>query len=560
MPRLPRKEFRVARPPAPAFPLQRDLSPSDPVPRPANSANEWGTTMQRCQSARSAAFGFLFLSTGVARGEVTPRLSLDRNQGDTNGASHRPAMTPDGRYVVWAADASDLVSGDRNGVRDIFVRDRHSRRTERVSRGRSGAEANGASDAPAISADGRYVVFSSRASNLVAGDGNGQPDVFVFDRRTSVTSRLSVDGAGAEADGASSAPAIRNDGTTVAFVTAAGNLVPGDGNGVEDVLVVARSGGAPALASIADDGSAATRGCFDPSLSGDRRFVAFTSSANLLASADGNGHDDVFVRDRLLATTVRASGTPSGGDADGGSRHARLSEDGRLVVFESDATDLVAGDGNGASDVFVHDLLAAVTARQSVDSASGEAAGDSRAPALSTDGRWIVFESDATTLVGGDLNGVRDVFVRDRDTGMVVRASEGAAGEAHGASQAAVISADGAEVAFLSIAGDVGGADPELNTTFVLTFVNSAGQDALALLLVGSAPAEIVTNLQGTLLVAPFLGQYLDPPAAGLAVDCPVEGDPSSCGVRLYAQLIQEDPGTPCGAAFSKGYEITLGY
>lgn len=546
------------------------------------------------------AVGIWLVVTGSLAAEVTPRLSIDRNKGDCNGACQAPSMSADGRYVAFASDASDLVTGDRNGVRDVFVRDRHARKTERISIGLGSVEANDVSDEPSISDDGRFVAFTSRATNLVPGDGNGVADIFVFDRVSGSTTRVSVDAAGGEGDGASGSPALSGDGAVVAFVSAATNLVAADTNGSNDIFVRSRSGGAPERVSVASDGGEGDGPSSDPELSQDGRFVVYVSAASTLVGGDHNQLEDVFVHDRATATTERASLGLGGGECDGASLRPVTSADGRFVAYDSGATNCVGNDGNGHRDVFVLDRVSGVRRRASVAATGAEGDGDSRAPALSADGRWVAYDSDATNFVTGDTNGACDTFVRDLDTGMVVRSSVGAAGEVHGASYGAVVTDDGAEIAFLSdaadlVTGDGNGLtdvfarercvdeaavacygdgvpgtnglpqvlfsdDPELNTTFVLTFTNSWGQDAAALLLFGTAATSIPTNLQGSILVVPLVAEFVLLPASGLDLDCPIEPDPSLCGAHFFVQLIQQDAGGPCGAAFSCGYDVTIGY
>src|SRR5205814_1263965 len=195
----------------------------------------------------------------------------------------------DGRFVAFAAWARNLAPGDTNGFGDVFVHDRGTGVTERLSVDGAGTEANDTIHQPAISADGRFVAFVSAATNLVPGDTNGLSDVFVHDRRTRRTERVSVDSAGTQADGASASPALSADGRFVAFSSSATNLVPGDTNGQADVFVHDRRTGTTERVSVDSAGTGANGWSERPSISADGRFVAFCSYATNLVPRDTNG-------------------------------------------------------------------------------------------------------------------------------------------------------------------------------------------------------------------------------------------------------------------------------
>ncbi|MGH8984559.1 MAG: TolB family protein [Acidimicrobiia bacterium] len=280
-------------------------------------------------------------------------MSVDPSGGDPNNFSVAASISAEGRYVAFGSFATDLVPGDGNGVQDVYVRDVSSETTTPVSVNTSGGLSGG--NSASISADGRYVAFASSATDLVPGDGNGVPDVFVRDLQTDSTSRVSVDTAG------------------------------GDPNAIS----------------------------FGPSISADGRYVAFRSDASDLVVGDGNGFPDMFVRDLQSGVTTRVSVDTAGGDPNGQSFFdVSMSGDGRYVAFTSEASDLVPGDGNGARDVFVRDLLLSRTIRLSQRMFHGEADGPSVLPSISQDGRYVAFDSEATNLVDGDENGFRDVFVK----------------------------------------------------------------------------------------------------------------------------------------------------
>jgi Tol biopolymer transport system component len=373
---------------------------------------------------------------------TTSRVSLDSGGSQADGFSFQPTISGDGRYVAFESDATNLVSGDTNAANDIFVRDRQAETTTRVSVATGGAQADGPSFQPAISNDGRYVAFYSEATNLVSGDTNvfcdtdgdtqyddNCPDVFVRDRDTDEdgvpdeagavsTTRVSVASGGAQANGASVGPAISGDGRYVAFYSEATNLVTGDGNGTWDVFVRDWQLEATERVSVDSGGSEGNGLSYDPAVNWDGRFVAFASAATNLVTGDTNSAVDVLVRDRQTGVTERVSLSSGGSQSNGSSYDPGVSWDGRYVVFQSEASNLVSGDTNGAEDIFVRDRTLGATTRLSVDAAGGEANGSSSAPSINLDGRYAGFYSVASNLIPGDTNGRQDVFVH-RDAGPV---------------------------------------------------------------------------------------------------------------------------------------------
>lgn len=334
--------------------------------------------------------------------------------GFANGDSLDPDVSDDGRFVAFFSYASDLVPGDTNDKPDIFVRDLVNGTTTCVSVDANGVACGGRY--PSISADGQRVAFDSKSDALVAGDSNGERDVFVHELATGVTRRVSVATNGRQGDGDSRDPSISPDGGFVAFESEAGNLVGGDANGVLDVFVHELATGATVRVSVGNAGLEGDGDSEDASISALGRYVAFASDATNFAPGDLNGADDVFVRDLLLGTTVRASVDAFGGTSDGDSYDPTLTDDGRFLVFYSEATNLVPGDANGTDDIFFCDLVAQTIERVSVSSAGQEGDGACLYSDVSADGRFVVFDSLATNLAPGDTNAVRDVFVRDRST------------------------------------------------------------------------------------------------------------------------------------------------
>jgi Tol biopolymer transport system component len=471
---------------------------------------------------------------------ITERVSVSTGgsqaTGDSGFGGGPPAVSASGRYVAFDSVANNLVADDTNNAVDIFLRDRDADSdgifdepgavaTIRVSLTSGGDQANGFSFQPSISGDGRYVAFESYATNLVAGDTNNScdtdgdtqsddncPDIFVRDRDTDgdgvfdeagavSTTRVSVASGGGQGNGLSLQPSISSGGRYVAFFSEATNLVAGDTNNscdtdgdtqsddnCPDVFVRDRDtdedgvfdeAGAVSTTrvSVASGGGQGNGFSLQPSISGDGRYVTFESDATNLVAGDTNAANDIFMRDRQAGSTVRVSLGSGGAQGDGPSFQSAISSDGRHVAFFSEATNLVAGDTNNSCDtdgdtqsddncpdVFLRDIQSAVTERVSVNSAGGEGNGLSDYPALSGDGRYVAFFSEAANLVPGDTNGAADVFVRDRTLGNTMRVSvNSTGGQAEGGiSTTPALSADGRFVAFYSratnlVAGDTNG-------------------------------------------------------------------------------------------------------
>lgn len=372
------------------------------------------------------AMAALPLGTSGAATNATVRASVATDGTQGNDESFNPSVSADGRFVVFESDASNLVAGDTNGDRDVFVSEVATGKTTRVSVTSSGAQGNGDSGYdPIISGDGRFVAFASYASNLVGGDSNGTRDMFVHDRASLTTRRVSVASSGAQGNGNSFDPFISADGLVVSFSSKASNLVAGDSNGKTDIFVHDLVTGLTRRVSIATGGGQANGTSEDAVLSGGGRFVAFSSLATNLVSGDTNSVRDTFVHDRATGTTTRVSVATGGAQENGASGYnPSISIDGGFVAFNSAASNLVNGDTNGDRDVFVHELATRTTTRVSVSSSGAQANGSSSsAPSISEDGRFVTFLSSATNLVSGDTNGDRDVFVRDRDAGTTTRVS-----------------------------------------------------------------------------------------------------------------------------------------
>lgn len=403
------------------------------------------------------------------QGATTRRVSLDSSSAQANGGSAFASISADGQFVAFSSLASNLVSNDTNQATDIFVKNTSTNALTCVSVSSQGELSNGESSAPSISADGQRVAFASEAFNLVAGDGNSAADVFVRNLASGTTLRASVAGNGTEANDASFGPCISAGGRFVAFASHATNLVPNDTNGSSDVFVRDLEAGGTELISVGAAGGAANAPSESPALTDNGNKVAFASKAtNLCPGLGGDARLvwNVFLRDRAAGTTVLVSCDTNGGPGNGNSFVPAVSSDGRYVAFASFASNLVSSDLNGAPDVFVRDLLTGSTVRASIGVGNMESTGRSLRPSLSADGRFVVFESDAGNLVdAASPSGRRLSYLRDLlngSTQRVIPASQllSSGGDAGNP----VISRDGRWVAVDStqvdlVSGDTNGAE-----------------------------------------------------------------------------------------------------
>ncbi len=450
-------------------------SPVPPLP--------WGTSIGISDDGNRVVFmagGAIYVRD---RGAGTTE-RVDRNdQGDpSDGTSARPAISGDGRYVAFASSAGNLAGAgeapDANGQVDVFRRDLQSGTIRTASRSAGGVQSNGASGnstpAAVLSSDGRTVVFDSAATNLTALGGNGQPQIYARDMDTGAVTLVSATPQGGAGNGQSSGARLGANGT-VAYVSAATDLVAGDTNAATDVFV---SGPPPPSSPVLDllgwvmgaaegyftdledraanvsaerwvEDNLGFRGRFSPEaastkpdggfaewgldqvggVSPDGRYVVFAGWAHEIVAGDENYSKDVFLRDRFTETSVALSTTPSGAlGTGGGSWFPAMSRDGKVVAFVSAARDLVAGDTNGLTEVFVRDLDSGAMERVVRAPGGGEANNHSSSPVLSGDGRYVGFVSRASNLVAGDTNAALDAFVLDRVTGAVERVSLGAGG------------------------------------------------------------------------------------------------------------------------------------
>lgn len=331
-------------------------------------------------------------------------------QANGNGVS-TPGMSADGRYVVFVTDASNLVPGDTNDTADVFLRDRWTSTTTRVSVATDGSQADSASLWPDLSPSGRYLTFISSAENLVPDDTNNQPDVFVRDLRAGAISRVNLSTTGEETVGPSTSPHISADGRYVTFSADAANLVPDLTHVSWHVYVRDRVAGTTRLVSVGANGELSARESIGNDISGTGRYVAFASEAPNLVPGDTNNAADIFLRDLVGGTIRRISVSNAGSQADASSYGAEISVDGRYVLYISRASNLVPSDTNSVMDLFIYDVRTRTTRRVNVERHGEQANGDSGSFVISPDNRRIAFTSGASNLVPGDTNDNSDVFL-----------------------------------------------------------------------------------------------------------------------------------------------------
>ncbi|MEM9531103.1 MAG: hypothetical protein AAGA23_09290 [Pseudomonadota bacterium] len=324
-----------------------------------------------------------------------------------NGNSD-PSISGDGRYVAFVSSADNLVADDLNDAGDIFVYDRETQTLERINEGPGGEDADGLNDETAISFDGGAVAFESTAPNLVADDTNDLRDIFVWSRAGSIE-RVSVAQDGSEADGISDQPAISRDGRFVAFESNATNLVADDTNGRRDIFLVDRELGTIERIDVTADGTESDANSEHPSISADGRFVAFESRATNLVPDVLNGSNNIFVKDRATGAVSLISQSTDGVSADAFCEWPSISPDGQLVVFDCPATTLTSIDTGSRESVYLRDLRSGTTSL--ISTGVSDPSGNDRSfrPSMGIDA--VAFASLATNLVADDNNGFEDIFV-----------------------------------------------------------------------------------------------------------------------------------------------------
>ncbi|MHB9026278.1 MAG: hypothetical protein ACYC7E_19230 [Armatimonadota bacterium] len=462
------------------------------------------------------------------------------NFAEGDGQSTGVGVSADGAVVAFSSLATTLVGpgGDTNGFADVFVRQRFLFTTLLVSVSSAEAQGNGHSSTARMSADGNIVAFTSEADNLVADDTNGVTDIFVRDIASGTTIRVSVGTGNVQANGQSLNPAISADGRYVAFASEATNLVADDTNGFFDIFVYDLTNDTTARVSLAPGGVQANGHSSSPSLSADGSLVSFDSGASNLVTGDTNGQTDVFVRDIPNDVVNRASVVGQNTtliEGNGESSHSAISPDGRYVAFSSLATNLEAGDGPALpieKDYFLYDVQNDVT---TWFASQGDGPMEPDPPSFSGNGRFVAFHSHAV-LVAGDANNRHDVYVYDTVTQGFQRVSETSAGaEAPLGGILPVFSANGHRVVFTSQDGTLVIGDTN-NTFDAFMIFRNAGPIADA----GATPAQVI-SVNETNAVYPLDGSLsTDPEDDPLTYTWYADGNlvtPIATGVTASATL-----------------------
>lgn len=402
---------------------------------------------------------------GSAWAQVTERVNLDPQGGQTTGDTYGVVIAAGGRHLGFTSISPQLVPGDTNGRYDAFVRDRVTGINSQVNVSTSGVLANRHSILSGLSADGRFVAFNTHANNLVPGVTTFEHQVYLRDLHLGTTECMSTTSWGEGGHGPSHGGVPSDDGRYVVFYSRAINLGGGVASGSTDQIFVRdRATGGIECASSDAGGAHANSDCLHPRISPDGRFVTFGSLATNLAPGTGS-FVQVYLRDRQTGVLEVVSLDPGGNPAQGSSNWPSApSADGRFVAFQSVSSNLIPGVGNGASQIFLRDRLTGTCELVSVAAGGSAGNGASSRPGLSPDGRFVVFQSAASDLVAGDTNGALDVFVRDRLLGTTMRVSVATDGtQAAGACElgwmSGVITSDGRSVVFESAAPNLVMAD-----------------------------------------------------------------------------------------------------
>jgi Tol biopolymer transport system component len=407
-------------------------------------------------------------SVADAVSHSTTRVGLGAKGVQPNADAYPLSVTPDGRYLVIGSVASNLVPGDTNGQDDVFRRDLKTGAVIRISDGFKGAEPNNSSAGGDISADGRYVVFESEASNLVKSDDNGRADVFVRDLVKKTTTRISVGLSKTSASGGGTGPTISANGQRIAFTSWATDLVPDDTNGQSDVFVWNRASGKITRVSVGPNGIQSDLPPFPPpaytgerysdsaSISQDGWSVVFRSYARNLVTDDHNGVSDIFSHNLKTHVTSRISLADGGGEAEGGNKGLgsyapSISADGTVLTFASVAGNLVADPPKHQYDWYVRNLTTGVVQQvHKTVNDNAEVTGPNGAT-VTPDGKYVLWSSNDPKVVAGDTNGVADIFLTTLKTGAIRRISVTThGGQANAGSYGGVPTAGGKEIFFTS--------------------------------------------------------------------------------------------------------------
>ena len=372
----------------------------------------------------------------------------DNVSGDVSAYSGN--ISQDGRFVVFDSKANNLTtpSTTGNGTK-IFIRDRLASATQLVSQSTSGVQANNGGTSPRISTDGRYVVFSSASTNLVSGDTNGKEDIFIRDRKLNTTRLVSVTSAGTQGNNTSFDASVSADGQYITFSSFATNLTSPSPQTFSGVYVKNMSNGAITLVSKSSQGIANASSRW-ARISCEGRIITFASNANNLTSGDTTNSGNIKWRTYIVDMLNPSDPQYVRGNANGSNGSGSISCNGNYITFSSSSSDLVPGDTNNKHDIFLYDRANDAIKNVSVDSSGMFANGNSYyGGSVSNDGKYVVFDSEATNLVAGDANGYSDVFIRNVQAGTTELISRDSSGSlSNGNTSFPSISSDGKYVSY----------------------------------------------------------------------------------------------------------------
>jgi Tol biopolymer transport system component len=439
-------------------------------PGAGDTGHEAGGGRQQAEDRRQELEGGRQDVGGRRQEPAGGMLTISQADADGTPLSGRTArVAAGGRHIVFISRAP-LVAADRNAFSDVYVLDVETGRYSLESIGWPATHADGDSSSADISADGRYVTFASEAGNLLSTPlPPGTPRVFLRDRHEGITRLLSTTISGEPASGPSRNPAISADGRVVVFESAALDVFAtrGGGLGPSGIYAIDRSSGARARVDVGHGTASPAGPSVSPAISADGRYVAFATRADLTCRApsacavdvrDRNGVNDIYLRDMQSNTIRRISRGHAGGDPDGASYDPAISGDGRFIAFVSEASNLTRGPKPRAAQVFVHDQTTGITTLVSRTPDGGPSNARSLRPAISHDGSTIAFQSLACDLLctakcaGGerDINLLWDVFVHDRSTRHTTRISTDGGEEWMENSRAPALDGSGRMVSFSS--------------------------------------------------------------------------------------------------------------
>lgn len=471
------------------------------------------------------------------------------NQNTGTNKYYDSTASDDGEFIAFSTPNALLTEDTYVGY-DVYVQDTSTNQLELISISSDEAVSNGLSLHPVISADGRFVVFRSDSTNFATNDNNNARDIFIRDRQLGTTTLISavdptLSTGGSTGNSYSYSPSFSDDGRYVTFWSASSDLVPGDTNGQFDLFLRDLQMGTTERINLAPDGGQATGGNTHSShLSADGRYVAYWSWATNLVPGDTNGVSDAFVLDRQTGITERVSTTATGIQSDANVYNASISDDGRYVVFHSNATSLDNVLGTIGTQVYLKDRVTG-DLRMIGRGPDGRAPNQSSvSPLISGDGRWVVFNSWANNLDKRDPDGGSDAYLydRERDTVMLLSQSTGV-GAGNGRSDYVRISNDGSTVTFNSAATNLT-TPPQTGGNLYSVRVDQVTTGVIS---------QTVSVALGQILVEVDFGSHYVPVAPTdivLSNDAINENTDVSATDVLFSQLSAVDADTPIGHTY----------